>query len=341
MYTAIGSSFGATPKPPTGCESCSSVPSSGTTGTREYCIGWQQSCPDRVDCCGTKTFYNKVYRSVKGMDTWRWLNEKRVIFHVLKPLLDPSSGYGTGIDAFAWNAGRAGTTVWVDPVFVERVRRAANNFHALLPFGRWVENPRGAITDPGPRGLCARPVSTYSPRAIDKNSSSYRQALNDVLTKSTYQDTSAKFEDHAGAAIGSVPGSSDCEFRTTSAGGVDPATTRLLVTVPVPPARGGGLTVAASPWLEEFLRVFAPPDPRGVGTLSSAGKMQVLAAGFRLPSAGSQLKTMSPQLLAARKSFLEEDASPGEGKGVPWVAVGVGVALVAGAGLWYFGRGKR
>lgn len=337
MYTAIGSSFGATPA--AGCESCSSFYSGG----KDYCIGWQQSCPDRVNCCGTKEFYNKVYRSVKGADTWRWLNEKRVIFHVLKQLLDPSSGYGTGIDAFAWNAGKAGTTVWVDPAFVERVRRAANNFHSLLPFGRWVENPIGATTDPGPRGRCARRVSTYSPRAIDKNSPSYRQALNDVLTKSAYQDVAEKFEEHASAVIGSVPGSRDCEFRTTSAGGVDPATTRLLVTVPVPPSKGSGLTVVASTWLDEFLRTFAPPDPKTLTAAAVAAAISRLS--LRRPAKGGQVTMkMSPQLLASRKSFVDEDASPGggEGKGVPWVAVGVGVALAAGVCvLWYRGRRRR
>jgi len=314
VYRAVGPAVGASLGEWTAQkETCSDVEYA------EACIGWEWSCPDRDFCCGTNELYNAEYARIKGPSTARWVNERRVIFYVFQALLNPADGFDTGLDAYAWNAGTPGTTVWLDPAFVERVRRAMNNFNSLLPVYRWKLNPVGGLK-------CGVPVQTYTEGTVDKSTASYKRALNDVLTKGSYQDTWAKAENHINAVVNSVPGSHSWLFRDNH----PDVALHLLTTVPVPPAKGGGMTVAARPWLDELLRVFAPPDPKG----SSLRAMPALMA-LRKPA-----RTVKPSAMLAQqaaridKAFLSEDGGVSSGRSF-WAIVGVGAAVVVGAGALY------
>jgi hypothetical protein len=109
-------------------ENCESFYSGGI----DYCLGYERSCPDHEKCCPPDSWYNAVYAALKGKMSLRRQNEEKVR-HAMALLIAPtSSGFATGIEQAAYDAG-----VPLSPQLVERVVTAATTFDLVFPRERF------------------------------------------------------------------------------------------------------------------------------------------------------------------------------------------------------------
>ena len=303
-----------------------------------HCNGGETAynCPEDV-YCPTSTWSNATYDRIKHRESWRSKNERRVR-HVLHQLLAPVGIDSSGMEHYKYNHS-AGA---VDPGLAERVGRAAYNWHQIYPASRWKIHetciPTGWQTD-GFYNCFRRGNVAASPERVPaienamgrRIAEPYRSKLLKEGHAPNFPGAPADLEKWWRAnhkVVDRVPGSEG-----------NREANYLPVVIPSDDAPGAVLTVengrvVAGEWLDGFLDLFAPPQP----------KAQLIVKAHLAPSVtslvgakGLHLKRASLVALKARAVPQEEGSSQGApinggtgGGAAKWVLGGL---LVAGVGL--------
>jgi len=93
------------------------------------------NCPADV-CCPSSSWSNLTYIGTKGDESWGNRNEKRVR-HALNLLLfgppEVAKGFSSWLESYAWDKNAT-----LPPELLDRVTKAAVNYHLIFPKGRWV-----------------------------------------------------------------------------------------------------------------------------------------------------------------------------------------------------------
>lgn len=99
------------------------------------CVGdvRAKNCPD--ECCPSKTWKNSAYRNALGVESWQYWNERRAR-KTLQLAATSSRDFPTGAHEAAYDGGLDPNTA-VPVELIDRLLRAAYNFEAIFPYGRW------------------------------------------------------------------------------------------------------------------------------------------------------------------------------------------------------------